>query len=191
VQLDAVKSGRHGVLRRLHKLGDRRLDVGRGHRVGNRVRLQALGIGEHLALGRHRRWCHHLCAGRQVQGMPNAPSVHELDEHLGAAGMNRVGNLLPAGDLLGGKNAGDARVAQGIGRRCRAFADDQSGGRALRIILHHQIVGHVAGRATARQRAHDQAILQRKRSQRGLRQQQRHEISPEQLNSVANSVGLA
>jgi hypothetical protein len=117
--------------------------------------------------------------------------VHELDEHLGAASMHRVSDFLPAGDLLGGKNAGDARVAQGTGRRCRAFADDQSGGRALRIILHHQIVGHVAGRATARQRAHDQAILQRKRSQRGLRQQQRHEISPEQLNSVANSVGLA
>jgi hypothetical protein len=47
--------------------------------------------------------------------MADAPGVHQLDEDLGALRMHRVGDLLPAGRLLGRENARDARIAQPFG----------------------------------------------------------------------------
>ena len=186
MQLDAVESRRHGVFRRLRKLRDGALDVCFRHRRRRGMRLQSLGIGEHLPCGGDRRGPQYFGARRQIKRMPNAAGVHQLQDHLGALRVNRSGDLLPAGDLCLGKNPGDARVTQSVGRGRCAFGDDQARGRALLVILHHQIVRNIAGGPTARQWAHHQVILQRERSERGLGKQQRHEWSPREINDFRN-----
>ena len=168
MQLDAVASRRHGVLRGLHKFLYGGLDVRLGHLLRHGIRLHPLGIGVHLAGGRHRRRRQHARARRQIERMADAPGVHELHEHLRALRVNRIGDALPPRNLRRGKYSGNARVAQPIGRRRRAFGDDQSGGRPLRVILRHQLVRDIAGGAVARHRRHDQAILQRELAQSGL-----------------------
>ena len=174
VKLDAVEAGGDGVLRRVDILLDRGLDVGRRHRVRGGVRLQPFGVGVHLTGRSDRRRPHDLGAGGQIVRMADASGVHELNEDLGAAGVHCCGHLLPALDLGRREDAGNARIAEPVRRRRRSFGDDQAGAGALRVILHHQRVRHIVGRATARQRRHHQVILQRQWAQRCFRVQERH-----------------
>jgi len=111
-----------------------------------------------------RQWAREVIS-RQVQRMADPAGMHELDEHFRAAGVHRIGDFLPAGDLLCGKDSGNAGIAQAVRRRRGAFGYDHAGGGSLRVILRHQIVRHIAGGAAARQRAHDEMVLQLQRSQ--------------------------
>ena len=175
VQLDTVESGGQGIPGRLGELGDRGLDVGVGHRLGHRVGLHALGVGVDLSAGGDRRRPEYAGTGGQVQRMGDATAVHELHEHLGPQRADRVGDEFPARNLRCREDARYPRVAEAVWRRRHPFGHDQSGGRALRVVLRHQFGGDIADGAVARHRCHDEAVLQRERAQGGLRKQVRHD----------------
>ncbi len=160
VQLDAIEASGHGVLGCLDILADGGLDVRFRHRFRHGVGLRPLGIGVHLARCRDRRRPKDGCARRQIVGMPDSSGVHQLHENLRTLRMDRVRHPLPARYLRGGKNAGDTRIAETVRGRRGPFGDDQPRrNRALRIILNHQIVRNIVGRAITRHRRHDKMVL--------------------------------
>ena len=93
--------------------------------------------------------------------MRNAPAVPELQEDDAALGVDRVGDELPALDLLVRIDARHVRP-RGPGRQHRRrFADDQAALRgALAVICSVERIGRIAGRrrAHACQRRHDHAV---------------------------------
>jgi hypothetical protein len=90
------------------------------------------------------------------------PDVPELDDDLAAGRVHRVGDLAPAGDLRVGIEARRPQIALALPRDLRGFGDDQAGPGALAVIFHVEIVRRVGARrgAVARQRRHDDAVLQ-------------------------------
>ena len=57
--------------------------------------------------------------------------------------VDRVGDALPAGDLLLAVDARGAGVAFALRRDLRGLGDDQPGGGALRVVVGVQRPGHV------------------------------------------------
>jgi len=99
VQLDPVETGGNGILGRLDEILPGSGDFAEAHRLGHRVRLHARAVGIDLAGGSDGRGGQYLRALRQIVRMANTSGVHELDEDLGAAAVNRAGDALPAGHL--------------------------------------------------------------------------------------------
>ena len=168
VQLHAVETGRERVPGGVRVFGDRVARSASDHRGGHRERLHALGVGVHLAARGNRRGADDAGARRQVQRVPDSAGVHQLHEHPGAERPHGIGHQLPAGDLLGRKQAGNARVAETVWRGRGALRDDQPGRGALRVVLRHQRVRDVARGAAASHRRHHEAVLQAQRSERSL-----------------------
>ncbi len=95
------------------------------------------------------------------QWMGKTAHVPELQEDLPALGMDRVGHLFPAGDLLRSKDPWRSQVTLALGRHLGAFADDQAGAGPLAVVLGHQGRGCIASaRAAAGHRCHYHAVVQ-------------------------------
>ena len=98
--------------------------------------------------------------------MRNPAHVPELEKNSSARLMHRLGDLLPAGDLFIGVDAGRIGTTRALLGNRRGFVDDQSRRRALRIILRHQRRRHAArSRAHSRERSHDDAVWRFNRAQ--------------------------
>src|SRR5690606_7586978 len=73
-----------------------------------------------------------------------------------AFGVYRVGDRAPAGDLLGGADAGRAAVTLAVGHGVDTFTDHQTGVGALAVVLDIERGGLVVGaRAGSVRRGHD------------------------------------
>lgn len=172
MQFDAVKTGLHGVARGGTVLAHDLCDLAHRQRTRCRClhearRAAVFASDEHVhALGLEGRRRYRLAATQQAR-VAQAPNVPELREDAPAVGMHSVGHLAPARDLLGGVDAGRPRVALAERRHIRAFTDDETGARTLRVVRGHQFVGDIAG--LARTRAghwrHDDAVRQCQRAE--------------------------
>lgn len=159
VQLHAVEPGLDRVAGGLGEVLDGLLDalVVQGLR-GDQVR-GAVG-GEDRAVGTDRGRADRG-RGELVEARVADPAgVHELGEDEAAAGVDRVGDRLPAGDLLGRVQAGRVEVALPDRRRLGTLRDDQAGTGALRVVGRHQL-GRAATRPVrpaARHRRHHHPV---------------------------------
>ena len=115
VQFHAIEVCRDGVPASLGEFVDSSRDVGLAHGFGNRVGLQALEIGPHLAGRRRCRWRHDPRACGQVGGMANTTGMHQLRIDPPSRLMYGMGDLTPARDLCFGKEPWDARIPEAIG----------------------------------------------------------------------------
>jgi len=177
VDFHAIEAGSHGVGRRPAEILDdtgqfgdfQRTRDGAIHHAPDAILaddpdlgVRSQGGGGYGWLAVVKRWVRH------------APDMPQLQKHASAGGVNRIGHLAPAVDLGLGINAGRETVALTLAGNLRGFADDQSGGRTLGVILGHQGVGNIAGLggAAARHGTHDDAARQIYVAQRkGLEQE--------------------
>jgi hypothetical protein len=144
VHFHAVETGFEGQLGALgvllhhfgHFLGSE--GAGRG------LVLHLLLVGPHLTFGGDGGGGHAFGTLGQVEGVEHAAGVHELDENVAAVVVYGLRDALPVGGLLLVEQAGNAGVAQAVGRGRHAFGDDEAGGGALAVVLSHQLVGEVA-----------------------------------------------
>ena len=160
VHLHAVEAGGAGVLGGAREAGDdgRQLVVVQlaRHHVG----LLALGR-VHLVAGDRERARRHRLAAVVEQRVAGAAAVPDLQHDAPAGGMHRVGDLLPAGDLGLGVDAGLVPEGGVALHRHRRLGDQQAGAGALGVVGGHQLAGHVAGfGAAARERGHQDAVGQ-------------------------------
>ena len=164
VDLDEVEAGRRGRSRsrggsRRPPAGSRRVasarGVGQATRIGPAVRAahaRAVAVGRRA--GRHRQ----LPA---VEGLVGDPAgVPQLRGDQAAGLVDGVGDLAPAGDLLGAVDAGGVHVALALGADLGALGDQQPTAGALDVVVAHQVVGHVARRRGAHpgERGHEDAV---------------------------------
>lgn len=169
VELDPVEAGVEGVACGLGIVGDdlpdflhcqcarrRVLD----HLAAAGLRSAALGIDEDLhAFGHQRRGGHRGGVARLQRGVRDPADVPELGEDAPAGGVHRVGDLAPAGDLLGAVDARCPGVALALPADLGAFGNNQAGAGALAVVLGHQRGGDFAtGGAGTGHRRHDDAI---------------------------------
>ncbi len=85
----------------------------------------------------------------------------ELEIDVAAAFVHAIRHLAPAGDLFLGIDAGRVLVALALLRDLGGFADQETGGRALAVVVDRQRIGNEAGEsAIAGQRRHHGAIGQ-------------------------------
>ena len=75
--------------------------------------------------------------------------------------MYRFRDLCPLGHLLLVEQTGNPGIAEPFWSGRRALSDDQSGGGALAVVLHHQVVRHIAQGAVPRPGRHHEVILER------------------------------
>ena len=158
VHLDAVETG----LDRVAGGGDELLDdagdlVGLERARGRHVDL-AVG-GDHLAVGGQGARGDGLEAALVV-GVRDPADVHQLGDDVAASGVDGVGDLAPAGELLGGVEAGGVEVALADRAGLRALGDDQPGAGALAVVLGVEVAGDGALRAVAGQGRHHEALRQ-------------------------------
>jgi len=99
--------------------------------------------------------------------MTDPSGMHQLHEDSATCLMDAIGHASPALYLFLVEQSGNARIAKAVGRRRGALGDDQSGIRAQAVILFHHGVGRVADGAAARERCHDDAVLQRQAAELG------------------------
>ena len=174
MQLDAVESSGNRELGRVGVLLDRRANFGFGHRLGRRrvdvaVRVDPKGRAERDGARRD-----DLGAGRHVLHVRGASAVHELREDAPALFVDGARDLAPALDLRVVEEAGNTRVAETIFAGRDALGDDEPSARALTVIGRHQVIGHVAERAIAGHRRHDDAVLKGRRTEGIGRKQAAH-----------------
>jgi len=82
-------------------------------------------------------------------GMGDATNVPELEEDAAPRGMNGLNDFFPSRDLFGGVDAWGVGVTVAEGGDGSCFANDQSGGGSLAIVLGIQFIGDVACRGSA------------------------------------------
>ena len=112
----------------------------------------------------------------------NAPHMPKLHENAPARFVDGVCDELPAFDLLIRPDARRVLIADARRRNRCGFADDQTGGGALGVMLGHQRVRHAdLARAGTRQRRHDDAVGQFKRPDLQGIKECRHGFIPSQL----------
>ena len=116
--------------------------------------------------------------------MRDAADMPELGEDRAADAMHRVGDVLPARDLLGRVDAGRADIADALRADLRALGDHQAGGGALHVVGGGQRVRDIAfKRAAARHRRQHEPVVQRdgaqavRREQGGLRRGRDGEVA--------------
>ena len=73
----------------------------------------------------------------------------ELGEDKPTLGVDRIGDLAPACDLLGAVDARCPGIALAQRGYLGAFADDKAGTGALGVVFGHQAIGHITGLAGA------------------------------------------
>src|SRR5581483_2261160 len=95
----------------------------------------------------------------------DATGMHQLYENAPAVGVHGVGDFAPAARLLLIEAAGNARITEPVRRRRRTLGNDQAGTGPQAVILRHHVVRNVAERATTGHRRHDNAVLQRDRTE--------------------------
>ena len=140
------------------------------------MRFHALGVGVHLSGPDDRRWRQDASAGWQIERMADAAGVHQLHEYFSTLGVHGLGYTGPAIDLGRRENSRDTGITEPIRRRRGTFRDNQTGGRALRVILRHERIGNIVDGATSSQRRHDQMIFQFKGTERSWGEQFRDEF---------------
>ena len=156
----AVEAGADRVARRVAEvahdardlLGLQRARLGHVH--------EPFGTEEGLRLRDDCGRCHRRAATRLQARMRHAAHVPQLAVDAAAARMHGLGHLPPAIELLGAVEARHVGVALALMGDGRAFADDQPGAGALRVVLRHQRRGDGVGRAVARERRHDDSVGQ-------------------------------
>ncbi len=93
--------------------------------------------------------------------MGHTPHVPQLGKDHPAVGMHRISDFAPAIDLRRGVDAWRPGIALATGFDLRAFADHETGTRALAVILGHQVGGDITGlRAalTGQRRQHNTVV---------------------------------
>jgi hypothetical protein len=92
--------------------------------------------------------------------MRDASDMPKLQKNPAAGLVHRVSYEPPALDLFAAVDAGRPRITLPLHRGLGCFADDERGGRPLRIVACVERSRHVAGlsRTRARERRHDDAV---------------------------------
>ena len=121
VHFDAVEARRLGVRGALPVLRDDAGNLRGLQRARRDVGLHAFERPR-LTGRRDRGRRHRQCAAGLQRGMRDAPDMPELQKNPPARRMHRVGDELPAGDLLGAVDARRARIAEPLRRYLRASA---------------------------------------------------------------------
>ena len=160
MDLDPVEARLDGVGRSLAKIVDDARDLVQAQGARGRG-LDKSAVHECLGFCRDRRGSHGGRAARLHVDMRHPTHMPQLQEDAPALGMDRIGDLAPSGDLFGRIDAGRVLIALCLRRYLRRLGDDQSRGRALRVIFGRMGSGHQALRgAVAGQRCHDDAVRQ-------------------------------
>jgi hypothetical protein len=93
--------------------------------------------------------------------MGDAADMPELEVDVSALGVNRLGDLFPAGHLLGGVDAGGVRIAIAVGGDGGCLGDDEDGRGALGLILDVEFMRHMTlGSPATRERRHEDPVWQ-------------------------------
>ena len=145
VHLHPVEPRPDGVAGRGGEVGDRRVHLGGRHGAGRDVLDVAAARVDRLPLdpdGRGRDGCR---AAREVEGVGHPSHVPELRVDRPSGGVDGVGDLAPSGDLRVADQARDAGSALAERVRPETLADDQPGGRALRVVRGGQRMGDAGG----------------------------------------------
>jgi len=160
VHLDAVEAGDARVLGRACEAGDDGRQFVVAQFARQHVGLLALGR-MHLVAGDRERAGRDRLAAVVEQRVAGAAAVPDLQHDAPAGGVHRVGDLLPAGDLGVGVDAGLVPEGGVARHRHRRLGDQQAGAGALGVVGGHQLTGHVAVLgAAAGQRRHQNAVGQ-------------------------------
>ncbi len=167
VDLDAVEAGLHRIARALPERFDHIGDFFRLQCTRRLVTLRLSGGGRRQHAGssdRHCRRRNRQHAARLQRGMRHPADMPQLQKNESALGMNGVGDLSPAFDLLIRIDAGGGRISAPGRRHRRGFGDDQAARRgALPVIFRVQGPRRKTGslRPHPRQRRHHDAVLQK------------------------------
>ena len=92
--------------------------------------------------------------------MRNSSLVPELGKDAAALPMNGIGYCFPASPLLAVVDSGCTEPTLAVFADPCTFANDKAGGRALLIVLAHEIIGHMPGIvcSPARKGGHHDAV---------------------------------
>ncbi len=158
MNLHAVGSRRDRRSRRMAKLSDDAPDSIPIQCTRGRDLLRAIN-GVHLLPGRDLRRSDRSTVVRGVVRVRDSPHVHQLNEQEPPSGVHRIGNLPPSGDMVIRVDAGGVQVPLAVGRRLRAFGDDQPERCALTVVRGHQWArGAVSFGAVSGHGGHRQAM---------------------------------
>jgi hypothetical protein len=164
VHLDAVEAGGPAgrpcgaaiVVNDAWEFGElERARCGDGHEAACAVLDdEGLGVGGD-GRGRDRRGAPGLQA--HVRDATHMPQLHH---DVSALRMHGIGDAAPASGLGVGVEARHVGIALALRADRCGFGNEQACAGALGVVAGHQCVGHIAGRAVAGQRRHDDAVFQ-------------------------------
>ena len=158
VDLDAVKTGRFGVLGGFFESGDDAGDLVVAEFTRCDVGFLAFGRVNFIAGDRNGARSHRLGSAIE-QRMTGTTAMPELEDDLAAFLMHGIGDGFPAFDLSIGVDAG-LHPEGGIALHDhRGLGDDQTGAGPLRVVFGHERRGIVIGIGTAtRERGHEDTV---------------------------------
>lgn len=158
VDLDAVKTGRFGVLGGFFEAGHDAGDLVVAEFTRRDVGFLAFGRVNFIAGDRNGAGSHRLGSAIE-QGMAGTTAMPELEHDLAAFRMHGIGDGFPAFHLRVGVDAGlhpERRIAF---HDHRGLGDDQTGAGSLRVVFGHERRGIVISIRTAtRERGHEDAV---------------------------------